>query len=86
VSRSRRNKNLPSERGCATRSISLHVQTQNFSRFALDDDFKGAAANFAIRCEALRGDAGVNGQFKGLAAKGALNGLGNLHESIYDSF
>ncbi|HEX4646864.1 MAG TPA: hypothetical protein VH598_14770 [Verrucomicrobiae bacterium] len=67
----------------ALRSISLHVQAQDFSRFALDDDFEGAAADFAIGGEALGGDAGVNGQVKGLAAERALKGLGNLHESVY---
>jgi hypothetical protein len=69
-----------------SRSISLHLQAQDFSWFAFDDDLKRAAADLAIRCETLRGDAGVNGQVKGLAAERALNGLGNLHESIYASF
>ena len=76
---------LPSRDVPATRSIPLHVQAQDFSRFGLGDDFKWAAANLAIRCEALGGNAGVNGQVKGLAAERALNDLGNLHEPIYDS-
>jgi hypothetical protein len=83
VSSSKRNWKFPWSN--ASRSISLHLQAQDFSRFAFDDNLERAAADLAIRCEALRGDAGVNGQVKGLAAEGALNGLGNLHESLYNS-
>jgi hypothetical protein len=59
--------------------IALDIQAQNFARLAFDNYLERPAANFAIRREALRGRAGVNRQFKRLAAKRTLNGFGNLH-------
>jgi hypothetical protein len=54
-------------------SIRAHIQAQNFTRFALDGHFHGAAADFAIGGEALGGLGGVDEDFKGLPAKWALN-------------
>jgi hypothetical protein len=44
---------------CPT-SIRKHVQAQNFSGLAFDDDLERAAANLAIRREPLRRNARVN--------------------------
>jgi hypothetical protein len=58
-----------------------HLQAQDFARFALGNDFKRPAANFAIRGEALRRDAGVNDQFHSLAAEGTKDGFSRFHRS-----
>jgi hypothetical protein len=63
------------------RSICAHIQAQNFARFAFGGDLERAAADFAIRGEGLRGDAGIDDDFKTLSAKGALDGFGDLHGS-----
>ena len=59
--------------------IRLGVQVQNFAVLAFGGDFKGAAADFAIGGETLRGDAGVHGDFAGLAAEGAGDGFSEFH-------
>jgi hypothetical protein len=59
--------------------IRQNFEAENFARLAFDDDFKGAAANFAIGGEALAGLGGVDGQVEGLAAEGALDGFGGFH-------
>ena len=42
-----------------------NVQAQDFAGLALRRDLEGAAADLAIGREALRRDAGIDGQFKG---------------------
>src|SRR5215831_15818212 len=69
-------------RSCAWReiaSIAGYVQAQNFPRLALGGDFERTAADLAIHRKALRRDAGVHGNLKGLAAEWTLNGFGNFH-------
>jgi hypothetical protein len=61
-----------------------YLQAQNFARLALGQDLKRAAANLAIRGERLRGDAGVNEQFKILATERALDIFGYLHGAFFD--
>jgi len=61
------------------RLISLHLQAQNFARLAFHRHLKRAAAHFAIRREPLAGHAGVNRQFKRLAAKWTLNCFRGFH-------
>ena len=56
-----------------------HIQTQNFPRLTFNDHFKRAAANFTVRGEPLRRDAGVYDCLKGLTAERALDVFGDLH-------
>src|SRR5260370_27803045 len=60
-------------------STALDVQRQDCARLGLDENFNRPAANFAIGGEALRGDARVDDQLKGLAAERAIDRGGNLH-------
>ena len=53
--------------------ISTHFHFENLARFALGEDFEGAAADLAIAGKSLDRDARVDSQFKTLPAKGALN-------------
>ncbi len=62
-----------------THSLRANIKTQNLAGLAFCGNEEGTAANFAIRGEGLRVHAGINHQFKGLAAIGALDGFGNLH-------
>jgi len=69
----------------------LHFEAQNFTRLALSEDFKGAAADFAIGREPLHRDGGINDKIKFLSAKRALDGFGNFHitfdrQSTYSAF
>jgi hypothetical protein len=59
--------------------IFSHFEVYYFSRFAFRKNFKWPATDFAIRRELLRFNAGVDDQFKPLAAERALNTFGNLH-------
>jgi hypothetical protein len=59
--------------------ISANIQAQNFTGFAFDGNLEWATADFTIRSERLRRDAGVNDDFETLSAIRALNGFGNLH-------
>lgn len=53
------------------------VEREDLAGFAFSDDLEGAAAHLAVGGEALRGDGGVEDQFAGLAAEGALDrGIG----------
>jgi len=63
------------------RSVStrLDFKAQDFARLALGEDFKRAAADFAVGGELLRGDGGVNGERESLSAEGALDFFGNFH-------
>ena len=60
-----------------------HLKADDFARFAFGDDFKRAAADFAIGREPLAGDAGVNGQLERLAAEWTRNGFVDDHVKIY---
>ena len=71
---------IPDQR--AELSTSRNVEAQDFAGIAFGGDFEGAAADFAICREALRGDAGIDGQLKGLAAERALDGFGDFHRPI----
>jgi len=62
-------------------SIRAHIQAQNFARRAFHGHLHGAAADFAIGGEPLRGLAGVNEHFKFLPAKWALNKFRFLHKT-----
>jgi hypothetical protein len=62
-------------------SIRAHIQAQNFARLAFHGHLHGAAADFAIRGEPLRGLAGVYQHFKFPPAKWALNEFGFLHKT-----
>ena len=62
-------------------SIRAHIQAQNFARRAFHGHLHGAAADFTISSEALRGLAGVNEHLKFLAAKWALNEFRFLHKT-----
>ena len=62
------------------RSIGGHLEAQNFAWLTFSDHFKRAAANFAISGETLRREAGVDDQFKTLAAKRTLDGPGKIHQ------
>jgi len=73
------------ERDDSDKSPAPHLQAQNFAGFTFGEDLEGAAANLAIRREALLGDGGVNGQLEGLAAERALDGLGDLHGWVRES-
>ena len=59
--------------------VSADVERKNFSRLAFGKNFKWPATNFAIRRELLRLDAGVDDQFKTLAAEWALHISRDLH-------
>jgi hypothetical protein len=54
------------------------LQAQNLARLAFRNDLKRTAAHFTIGGETLGGNAGVHGDLKTLAAKRALDGLGNF--------
>ena len=56
-----------------------NLQTLDFSRLALGDHLERTATDFAVGREALEGDTGIDDDVEGLAAKGALNGLGDFH-------
>jgi hypothetical protein len=58
------------------------LDAQNFPWLTFSDHFKGAAANLAISGETLRRDAGVDEQFKALAAKRTLDGIGKFHPKL----
>jgi hypothetical protein len=62
-------------------SIWAHIQAQNFARLAFHEHLHGAAADFAIGGEPLRGLAGVNQHLKFLPAKWALNYFRFLHKT-----
>jgi hypothetical protein len=62
-------------------SIRAHIQAQNFAGRAFHRHLHGAAADFAISGESLRGLAGVNEHFKFLTAKWALNEFRFLHKT-----
>src|SRR5256885_16474047 len=57
-------------------------ETQNLARFAFGDDLKRPAADFTIRGETLRRDAGVDDQLKALAAERAVNVRRDFHRTI----
>jgi hypothetical protein len=57
----------------------LYLNTQDFAGLAFGYNLKRAATDLAIGGKPLVGDAGVDGDFKALAAKGALDGFGNFH-------
>jgi len=57
-----------------------HLEAQNFAWLTFRDHFKRATANFAISGETLRREAGVDDQFKTLAAKRTLDGPGKIHQ------
>jgi len=61
--------------------IPANLQAQNFTRFALGDDFKGVAAHFTISRKTLRSDAGINDQFTALAAKRTKNRFRDFHSA-----
>ena len=61
-------------------SIRAHSQAQNFARLAFHGHLHGAAADFAIGGEPLRGLAGVDEHFKLLPAKWTLNEFRFLHK------
>lgn len=65
-----------------TASTGLHVQAKNFPRLTFGNDFHRAAADFAVRGEALKSAAGVHHHFKALAAIRALNCFRNFHKFI----
>jgi hypothetical protein len=56
-----------------------HVQAQNFPRLAFGGDLERAAADFAIRREALKRHARIHQDFENLPAKRALDRSGNFH-------
>jgi uncharacterized phosphosugar-binding protein len=58
-----------------------HLQTHNFPGLALGNHLEWPAAHFAIGGEPLRRDAGVDDQFKALAAERALDGMRYFHRS-----
>jgi hypothetical protein len=58
------------------------LQAQNLTRFAFRDDLEWAAAYFAVRRKSLRGDAGIDDQFKGLAAKRTCDGFSRFQNEI----
>src|SRR5688572_8823345 len=61
-------------------SSSQHIEAQDFARLAIDNHLKRTAADFAIRRETLRRDAGVDDQLEALAAERALDGFSDLHQ------
>src|SRR5437660_2825554 len=65
---------------CSRRSMAGHLEAQNFAWLTFSDHFKRATANFAISGETLRREAGVDDQFKTLAAKRTLDGPGKIHQ------
>jgi hypothetical protein len=64
----------------------LHLKTHDFARFAFGKDLKRPAADLAIGGESLGRDAGIDYELKALPAKGALNGLGDFHETMIRQF
>ena len=64
------------------RGPAFRHETQNFARFAFGDDLKRPAADFTIRGETLRRDAGVDDQLKALAAERAVNVRRDFHRTI----
>src|SRR5258705_2084375 len=64
-------------------SAPLHVDAQDFARLTFDGHFKRTTADFAVGGEALRRDAGVDGQFGALTTKRTLDGFGDLHERLH---
>src|ERR1044071_4314768 len=54
-------------------------EIQDFARFAFGDDFERPAADFTVRGETLRRDAGVDDQPESLAAERALNVRRDFH-------
>jgi hypothetical protein len=59
--------------------IAGHVQAQNFPGLAFHGDLEWAAADFAIRGELLRSDAGVQGDVERLATEWALDSRRGFH-------
>src|SRR6266496_6204149 len=57
-------------------------ETQNLARFAFGDDLKRPTADFTIRGETLRRDAGIDDQLKALAAERAVNVRRDFHRTI----
>jgi hypothetical protein len=63
-------------------SIGPDIQAQNLARLAIHDDFDGAAADFAIGGEPLRGLGGVDDDLELLATIRALDGCRLLHPGL----
>jgi len=57
----------------------LDRKAQNLPWFALSKHFEGAAANLAVGCEPLAGDARVQNEIKLLAAVRTLDGCRTFH-------
>jgi len=51
----------------------LDVEAKNLARFAFGKDFERAAADFAIGCEALLWNGGIDDQVEALSAKRTLD-------------
>jgi len=66
--------------------LALHLNTQDFAGFAFGNNLEWPAADLAVSCEPLRGDAGVEHNFEALAAKWALDGFGDFHTPIVSGF
>jgi hypothetical protein len=60
----------------------LYLNTQDFAGLAFGNDLKWPATDLAIGGKPLVSNAGVDGNFKALAAKGTLDRFGNFHRAI----
>ena len=70
------------ETGCF-RSSPFDFQPHDFPALTLGNDLKRPAAHFAIGCEALELQAGVEGDLGGLAAERTLDRFGDFHPIAY---
>ena len=59
----------------------MRFNAKDLPRLTFGHHFKRTTTNITVRGETLRGDAGVDDQFKVLAAKGTSDGFGRFHRA-----